>query len=259
MRAGLAGCLSAAFMLTSAVAQDRGIPLEQLRSGSALMSSDLRALQRDDLANPGMLWVERGEKLWRQPAGAKGQACASCHGDARTSMRGIAVRYPKLDADGKLRNLEGRINACRTAQQGAEPLRAESEDLLALSAYVAHQSRGLPLEVSIAGPARSHFEAGRAIYYQRRGQMNLACAQCHEQNWGKKLQAETLTQGHPNGYPTYRLEWQTIGSLQRRLRACLSGVRAEMLPYGAQEYLDLELFLAWRAQGLPNETPAIRR
>src|SRR5207302_837223 len=112
---------------------------------------------------------------------------------------------------------------------------------------------------SIAGPAREHFEAGRAAYYRRRGQMNLACAHCHEASWGKRLLAETITQGHPNAYPAYRLEWQTLGSLERRLRACVSGVRAEMPPYGAPEYLDLELFLAWRAQGLPVETPGVRR
>ena len=142
---------------------------------------------------------------------------------------------------------------------GAEPLRYESDELLALTAYLARQSRGAPIAVSIDGPARAHFEAGRASYNLRRGQMNLACGHCHDANWGKRLLSETISQGHPNAYPAYRLEWQTVGSLQRRMRACLSGIRAEMLPYGAQEYLDLELYLAWRAQGLPIETPGVRR
>jgi sulfur-oxidizing protein SoxA len=91
------------------------------------------------------------------------------------------------------------------------------------------------------------------------GQLNLACAHCHEKNWGRTLLAERLSQGHPNGYPIYRLEWQAVGSLERRLRSCLAGVRAEVLPYGAPEYADLALFLAWRAQGLPIETPGVRR
>jgi sulfur-oxidizing protein SoxA len=138
-------------------------------------------------------------------------------------------------------------------------LRYESEELLALTAYLARQSLGLPLNVGIEGAARAHLQAGRASYHQRRGQMNLACAQCHDANWGKRLLSETISQGHPNAYPAYRMEWQTMGSLQRRIRACLSGIRAEMLPYGSQEYLDLELFLAWRAQGLPIETPGVRR
>ncbi len=252
-----AACLLA-ITAACAHAQERSLPLDQLKSGSTFLGQDLRTLQADEFANPGMLWVERGEKLWRETAGKKSVACASCHQER--SMRGVAASYPKIDkASGKLLNLESRINLCRVEHMGAEPLRYEFEELLALTAYVARQSRGTPLAVSIDGAARAHFDAGRASYYQRRGQMNLSCAHCHDANWGKRLLSETISQGHPNAYPAYRLEWQTMGSLERRLRACLSGIRAEMLPYGAQEYLDLELYLAWRAQGLPIETPGVRR
>ncbi len=249
---------AAALAAGAALAQERAIPPAELKSGSAFLGSDLRALQNDDFANPGMLWVERGEKLWSEPAGKKNLACAGCHRDQ--SMRGVAAHYPRIDsASGKLLNLEGRINQCRTERMGAEPLHYESDDLLALTAYLARQSLGVPVAASIDGAARAHFEAGRAGYHLRRGQMNLSCAHCHDANWGKRLLSETISQGHPNAYPAYRMEWQTMGSLERRLRACLSGIRAEMLPYGSQEYLDLELFLAWRAQGLPIETPGVRR
>jgi sulfur-oxidizing protein SoxA len=241
-----------------ALAQERAIPAGELKSGSAFLGPDLRALQNDEFANPGMLWVERGEKLWREPAGKKGLACAGCHKDQ--SMRGVAARYPRIDsASGKLMNLERRVNGCRTERMGAEPLRYESEELLALTAYLARQALGVPVAASIAGAARANFDAGSAAYHQRRGQMNLSCAHCHDANWGKRLLSETISQGHPNAYPAYRMEWQTMGSLERRLRACLSGIRAEMLPYGSQEYLDIELYLAWRAQGLPIETPGVRR
>ena len=244
----------------AAQAQQRAIPLDQIKSGSAFLGQDLRSLQNDDFANPGMLWVERGETMWRDPAGKSKQSCASCHQDAKSSMRGVAARYPKIDtASGKLLNLGGRINACRVDHQGAEPFRHESQELLSITAYVARQSRGVPVAASIDGPARAHFDAGEAAYRLRRGQMNLSCAHCHEVNWGKRLLSETVSQGQPNGYPAYRMEWQTLGSLQRRLRACLSGIRAEMLPYGSPEYVDLELYLAWRAQGLPIETPGVRR
>jgi sulfur-oxidizing protein SoxA len=244
----------------AALAQERAIPLAQLKSGSEFLGADLRSLQKDEFANPGMLWVERGEKLWGEAAGKKNLSCASCHQDAQSSMRGVAARYPQIDAEsGKLVSLEARINLCRGRRMGAEPLRYESEDLLAITAYVARQSRGVPIAASIAGPARSHLDAGEAAYRLRRGQMNLSCAHCHEENWGKRLLSETISQGQPNAYPAYRLEWQTLGSLERRLRACLSGIRAEMLPYGSPEYLDLELYLAWRAQGLPIEAPGVRR
>ena len=144
-----------------ALAQERAIPPGELKSGSAFLGTDLRALQNDAFANPGMLWVERGEKLWSEPAGKKNLACAGCHKDQ--SMRGIAASYPKIDkASGKLVNLEERINLCRTDRMGAEPLRYESEELLALTAYVARQSLGLPVATRIDGAARVHFEAGRA-------------------------------------------------------------------------------------------------
>jgi sulfur-oxidizing protein SoxA len=255
-RAGLA--LLAALAFSGACAQERAIPIDQVKSGSAFLGQDLRSLQNDEFANPGMLWVERGETMWRDPAGKKNQSCAGCH--TRSSMRGVAARYPKIDpASGKLLNLEERINACRVDHQGAEPFRHESQELLSITAYIARQSRGVPIAASIAGPARPHFDAGEAAYRLRRGQMNLSCAHCHEANWGKRLLSETISQGQPNAYPAYRMEWQTLGSLERRLRACLSGIRAEMLPYGSPEYLDLELYLAWRAQGLPIETPGVRR
>ena len=231
-----------------------------LKSGIDFASAEVRSLQQDDFANPGMLWVARGEKLWQQPAGPENKACASCHDDASTSMKGVATRYPRIDPGAaRLINLEGRIMQCRERRQQGSPLSHESDELLALTAYVAHQSRGMPMNITIDLHNRRNFERGRELYQRRVGQMNLACTHCHDANWGKKLGAETISQGHGNAYPIYRLEWQTVGSLQRRFRSCLSGVRAEMLPYGAPEYLDLELYLAWRGKGLPVETPGVRR
>ena len=239
-------------------AQQRHIAPGELRSGITFASREIQAMQQDDFANPGMLWVERGRKAWNEPY--KGNSCAGCHGDAKESMKGVATRYPLVDrASGRLLNLEARILQCRSERQGAPPLRYESDELLALTAYVAHQSRGMPISVAIDGPARAHFEAGQALFHQRIGQVDLSCANCHDEHWGKTLMAEKISQGHPTAYPIYRTQWQVAGSLERRLRACLSGVRAEMLPYGAPDYRDLELYLAWRAQGLPIETPGVRR
>jgi len=231
-----------------------------LKSGIEFSSDDVRKLQADDFANPGMLWVARGEKLWREPAGAGGQACAACHGDAAKSMKGVAARYPRVDVSaGRLVNLAGRVNICRERNQKAAVFKEESDELLGLTAYVAHQSRGLPVAVSVEPQARKNFERGRELYGTRIGQMNLACTHCHDSNWGKQLLGETISQGHGNAYPAYRLGWQAAGSLARRIRACFFGLRAEMPAYGAQELLDLELYLAVRGNGLPVETPGVRR
>lgn len=231
-----------------------------LKSGVEFVSPDLRQLQSDDFANPGMLWVTRGAKLWREPAGTAGRSCASCHGESAAGMKGVAVRYPRMDAQaGRLVNLEGRINLCRERHQNAASLAYESDELLGLTAYVAYQSRGMPIAVALDWQNRANFERGRNFYHVRQGQMNLSCSHCHDRNAGGKLAAETVSQGHGNAYPVYRLEWQSAGSLHRRFRSCLFGVRAELLPGGSPEFLDLELYLAWRANGLSMETPGVRR
>ena len=251
------GALASVAALSS---EDPKREIEHPRSGVTFNSADVQQLQNDDGANPGMLWVGQGETLWREAAGTDGKSCASCHGDATKSMRGVAPRYPVYDGSEKnLVNLEGRINQCRVKRQNAEPFRYESDPMLALTAYVASQSRGMPVQASIAGPARAHFDAGRTLYTTRQGQLNLSCAQCHEKNWGRVLLAEPISQGQSNGYPAYRFEWQTLGSLHRRLRACQIGIRAEQSPAGSQVLLDLELYLAWRASGLPIEAPGVRR
>lgn len=228
------------------------------RSGFDFMGPAVQAMQRDDALNPAMLWVKQGEAQWQVPAGASGQSCASCHG-AASSLRGVATRYPAFDTGSQRPiNLAQRINLCRQNRQQAEPWHLESQDLLSLESFIALQSRGLPIAPPADGRLQSFVERGRARYRQRLGQLDLSCAHCHDQRWGQRLGGTVIPQAHPTGYPLYRLEWQGLGSLQRRLRHCLSGVRAQPWPYGAQELVELELYLAVQAHGMALESPAIR-
>lgn len=233
---------------------------DPLPSGSTWLADDLKTQQDDPAINPGMLWVDDGEALWSEPAGASEKSCAGCHGDAEDSMTGVATRYPLVDeTSGDLLNLEGRINRCRTRHQEAEPFAYETDQLLGLTAFVAHQSRGLPMDVSIEGPAAPFYKAGEAFFYRRQGQMNLACSNCHDDHAGERLRGDVISYGLGNGYPAYRLAWQAMGSLHRRLRACSLGVRAVQFDYGSENYLALELYLAKRAEGVLIETPAMRK
>lgn len=227
------------------------------RSGASFLQPDTRALQDDDFANPGFLWVDRGEAMFKAAAGGA-PSCKSCHGDR--ALVGAAARYPRIDPEtGALFNLEAQINACRVRRQRAAALDYESDGMLALTAYVAHLSRSAPIEVEVSGPARPYYDAGRAYFYTRRGQFNLSCHQCHDEAWGRRLRGDTISQGHPNGFPAYRLEWQSLGSLHRRLQDCDAGVRAEPFPLGSETYTALELYLAARAAGLKAEAPGVRR
>ena len=101
-------------------------------------------------------------------------------------------------------------------------------------------------------------ERGRKLFTARMGQLDLSCAVCHDSNWGRRLAGAPIPQAHPVGYPIYRLEWQSVGSLQRRFRNCMTGVRAEAYTYDAPELDELEEFLMERAAGLAIETPAVR-
>lgn len=228
------------------------------RSGYDDMAPSTRAMQDDDTANPASLWLLEGLALWDRAFDGASKSCAQCHGNVEVSMPGVAARYPAIDpkTNGAV-TLEARVNRCRTQHQGALPLAYESQELLALTALLARQSRGLPISAPAPrlGPVIEH---GRKNYFLRQGQLNLSCAICHDDNAGQRLAGNVIPQAHPTGYPTYRLEWQAVGSLQRRLRNCLSGMRAETHAFGSDELVALEAFLYARAAGMRIESPAVR-
>ena len=231
------------------------------RSGFADMGRELQAMQRDDAQNPGLLWVADGVALWSRPAvsTAARSSCESCHGDAAQSMHGVAARYPAWDAQlARPVDLAQRINLCRERHQQVAPFGAESQELLALESFVGHASRGLPVAPPDDPRLAPYRTRGEALHKTRIGQLDLSCAQCHDERAGQRLAGSSIPQGRSVGYPIYRLEWQGLGSLQRRLRNCMTGVRAQPLPYGAPEMVELELYLAWRDRGMPMETPAVR-
>jgi sulfur-oxidizing protein SoxA len=228
------------------------------QSSYMLMSPDTKAMQDEPLLNPATFAVLDGQLLWQELAGKKNQSCASCHGDASVSMKGVAASFPKVNAAGQLLNLEGRINECRTQHQAAPPFTFESKPLLALTAFVSNQSKGMPITVERTTANETALASGERLFNQRMGQLNLSCAQCHAERSGQKLAGNPIPQAHPTAYPIYRLEWQAVGSLERRLRNCMAGVRAEPYAFGSNEFLELELFLAWRARAMPLESPGVR-
>ena len=227
-------------------------------SGYQDASPPIRAMQDDDAANPGFLWVQQGENLWTDTSTPSGRSCASCHGQAAT-MRGVSARYPAIDSGtGRPMTLEQRVNDCRTRRQAAPAWKAESDELLATTAFIGEQSRGIPIAIDVSGPAVPFIAHGRSIFTTRMGQLNLSCAQCHDGLAGQHLASALIPQGQPTGYPLYRLEWQSLGSLYRRIRNCLTGVRAEPFAPDSPDLVDLEFYLASRANSLPVETPAVR-
>lgn len=246
---------------------------ERRQSGFAIMDARTQAMQRDDAQNPAMLWVQGGAQLWVKP-GSKGKSCASCHGATisqpdgfprpPTAMQSVAARYPAIDTLlGKPVNLGQRINFCRQRHMGQSALSSEHEDLLSLESWLGHAARGQSLgahmnPAAIDPKLEIARKNGEQLFFQRMGQLNLSCAQCHDERAHLKLGASTIPQGQATGYPIYRLEWEGMGSLARRIRGCLTGVRAQPFAAGSDEMTALEVYLASRAMGMPLETPAVR-
>lgn len=229
------------------------------KSGFLYLDSQTKTMETDDFSNPGFLWIDTGAKLWSTPDGTAGKSCETCHG-APSSMKGVGAKYPLYDQGSHtVIDLEQRINAERINRMGAAPYKFESKDLVALTAYVKLQSRGMPVAVDAGGPAHAFWLAGKKIYETRRGQLDMSCAECHVQYVDHKLRSDTLSQGQTNGFPLYRLDWQDLGSVQRRFKGCMENIRAKPFAYGSQEMVDLELYVAARGNGLPVETPAVRK
>lgn len=235
-------------------------PPLSLRSGNAFLSSDLQAMQNDATRNPTQLWLEQGRKLWGNTA--KSGTCFECHGEVQ-SMKGVATHFPKWSRSKQLLiNLEDQILTC-TQRSGHALMGLENPDVLALSALLHDASQGLPFRMSAPPgdevPWQNALNKGAEQFTTRAGRMNLACTHCHDLNIGKQMRADVISPAHPTGFPIFKMSWQSIGSIDRRLRACYSGVQAEVPPPGSQALRELELFLKVRAQGLPVDGPSLRR
>ena len=259
------GALAAVFMLgagsATACEECKGkYEVDGKKSGYLYSTPATQAIQDDDFTNPGFLWVERGRQLWAKKDGAAGKSCQDCHGEPE-KLRGVFTVYPKYDPKTKkLINIEQRINRCRTEQMKARAWKWESDELLSMTTLVGYVSRGMPMKVKVDGPAKPFFEKGKEFYFQRRGQLDMACKHCHIDFPGQYIRADLLSEGRAGGaFPLYRLKWQKLGSLHRRFKGCNKQVRAKPYKPGSDEYVNLELFVKWRSNGLPVEVPAVRR
>lgn len=245
--------------LTTDVAAPEGSSFDRVYSGWRFRNLETQRLQEDDFENPAFSSVELGRELWSKAEGAAGKSCESCHGDAAESMKGVRAQMPKWRAGaGKPQSLEHTINACREGNLRAAPWDWESDEMLAMSAFIGLQSRGMPLNVQTDGPMAPWFEKGKELYNTRFGQLDVACANCHENNFGKRIRADHLSQGMVNGFPTYRFKWQKIGSMHRRFEGCMTNIRATPFKPGGDEFVALELYVASRGKGLSVETPSVR-
>ncbi len=247
-------------MITRTAAPE-GHSFDEVISGWHYRTEETRDLSRDLFDNPGMLGVEVGETMWNTVMGTEGKSCASCHEDAAESMKGIGANYPKWDEDSQRPiNVELRINKCLTEHMGAEELPFDKNGQKELTAYIKHQSLGVPMQIDLSqGELQSWWDKGKELYSRRTGQLDLSCATCHENYNGMFIRADHLSQGNVNGFPTYRLKQADLVSLHNRFRGCIRDTRAEFPPAFSDDLMALEVYVTWRGTGLSIETPAVRQ
>ena len=232
--------------------------LSTIYSGWVFRSDETQSLQMDDFENPGMIFVDDAIEAWNAVEGTEGNSCASCHGEPE-SMAGVRAVYPKWNDEAEeVRTMAMQINGCRTEQMGAEEWKYDKTDMLNMEALLASVSRGMPVDVAIDGPVQAIWEMGRDLYYTRTGQLDLSCANCHEDSYGNNIRADHLSQGQINGFPTYRLKNAKLNGVQSRFRGCVRDTRAETYAVNSEEFIALELYVASRGNGLSVEGPSVR-
>ncbi len=243
-------------MITKAKAPAYTPKLTSVQSGWVFRSKETQALQLDDFDNPGFVFVDKGRDLFNKVEGSAGKSCASCH--ELKDFIGLRTRLPRVNKDGHLETMEDLVNKSRTKYMGAKPWKYSGSKMTAVTALISLQSRGMPMNVAVDGPAKPFWEKGKKLYYTRVGQLDLACANCHEDNYGKMIRADHLSQGQINGFPTYRLKNAKLNSVHARFKGCMKNVRAKPYKQGSPEFKALELYVASRGQGLSVESPSVR-
>ena len=231
--------------------------MPEVLSGWLYRDETTRAMEMDDFDNPGMIAVDTGKELWAAVDGSEGKSCASCHEDL-SSLKGVRAAMPKVNDKGELWSLENYVNNCRETRMGAEAWGWNSPQMQGVVAAISVQSRGLPISVAIDGAAEPFWQQGKEMYYTRYGQLELSCANCHEDNNGNYIRADHLSQGQINGFPTYRLKDAGLVSIHGRFKGCIRDTRAETYKEGSPEFRALELYVASRGAGLSVEGVAVR-
>ncbi len=230
--------------------------VDTIFSGWVFRTDETQELQTDDFDNPAFVFVDQAIDQWDTVEGSEGKSCSDCHSDVADFV-GLKATLPRVE-NGELVTLTNLVNECVTERMGSKEWKYSGGKMSAMTALIAHQSRGMPVNVSIDGDAASHWELGKEIYYTRVGQLQMACANCHEDNFGNMIRADHLSQGQTNGFPLYRLKNAKINTTHGRFKGCMSNIRATPYKEGSPEFKALELYVASRGNGLSVETPAVR-
>lgn len=211
------------------------------------------------------IYVDKGEELFEKPF-ANGKSFKDCFPNYK---KGIRQNYPYFDTDkGEVVTLEGAINKCLT-DNGEKPYKWKKGNITYVSGYLAYLSRGNKFDIQVPNAeAMKAYNRGKKHFWAKRGQLNMACADCHYYYSGSKIRADILSPalGHVTGFPVYRNKWaggsksgDGMGSLHRRYGGCNKQVRAKPFKAQSDEYKALEYYHTLMSNGLEVNGPSQRK
>lgn len=235
------------------------VPFDDFNNGVYALNSDAREQwMAIEEFPPYQIAIDEGKKLFETPF-KDGQTYASCFAN---NGIGVNDQYPMFDTKrSEVVTLSQAVNECRI-KHNEEPLPEQKGKLASILSYMAYTTRGKKMDIQVPNDPKAleAYNNGKAAYYTRRGQMNMACAHCHVDNAGNNLRANLLSAalGHASHFPVYRSSWGEMGTLHRRFVGCNEQVRAAPFKPQSKEYKELEYFLSYMSNGLTWNGPAVR-
>ncbi len=202
--------------------------------------------------------IDHGETKFHKKF-ANGKSYVDCFPNYK---KGIKQNYPYFDTDsGQVVTLESAINKCRT-DNGEKKLKWKKGEITEIGAYLAYLSRGHKINVKVPNDAGAiaAYNRGKKFFWAKRGQLNMACADCHYYYAGSKIRANILSPayGQVSGFPVYRNKWAGMGTLHRRYGGCNKQVRAKPFKAQSDVYKALEYYHTYMSNGLEINGPSQR-
>lgn len=239
--------------------------------------AEYREMFGDD--NPAEFVVEDGQALWDEARGPNNVSLQGCDlGLGAGVVDGAYVQLPRYFEDvGRVMDLSSRLVHCMVSLQGFDEAELKAQpyaerggqqtDLEMLSAYVAAQSKGMPIQVPMAHPQeQAAFELGRQMFAFRGGPYDFGCSTCHRQT-GLRIRLQALpdlttTQGNQFAYstwPAYRISEGLVRTMDWRMKDCARQQRLPELQLGSDISVALQMYLGVMAKGGAMDSPGLKR
>jgi sulfur-oxidizing protein SoxA len=236
-------------------------------------------LKEDPWSNPGLLDADRGEALWKTPAGPNKVSFEKCDlGKGPGVLDGAFAELPRYFADAnRVMDLETRLMWCAEKLQGVKHADLVKDpypkggqpvkDLGAIATYVASKSSGMKYSAKLDKPEEKATVAlGEAVFFRRQGPHDFSCATCHNDT-GKRIRLQGLpylaskdeARKVVGEWPAYRVSTVQVMTMQHRLLDCYWQMRMPKLEMGSDVSVALIAYLTKNAEGGDIAAPGLKR